>query len=230
MDKIKKNTYLYFFTTSYASGKKKIIFFRKEKSFFLLLWGRKKNWKEWKIVFIFINAFRNFIYMNFFFGWVISREMAWFFFFCLCPFLECWNVVLQAFWNYFNVTIVKKIFLYSCILSLWNLLTCRSLMSKVHYRKFSCLFVCFLCSLLLLLLLLFLLRGNGMFVCFYVHYYCFFFKWHFSFLSNSYNILSWNVEMWFYRKIFFCTLAFCLLTCRSLMFKVHYRKFACLLM
>ena len=46
--------------------------------------------------------------------------------------------------------------------------------------------------------------------------------------SFSVYVLSWNVEMWFYRKIFFCTLASCLLTCRSLMFKVHYRKFACL--
>src|SRR6266511_2036926 len=61
MAKIKKNTYLYFFTTSYASGKKKIVFFRKEKFFLLLLWGRKKNCfllrllrKEWKIVFFII--------------------------------------------------------------------------------------------------------------------------------------------------------------------------------
>ena len=122
MAKIKKNTYLYFFTTSYASGKKKIIFFRKEKSFFLLIimgkekklffikiikkgmencfllrkkicfyfyWRRIIGRKEWKIVFIFINAFRNFIYMNFFFWLSDLKRNGVIFLFCLCPFLEC---------------------------------------------------------------------------------------------------------------------------------------------
>src|SRR5947208_14599090 len=84
----------------------------------------------------------------------------------------------------------QKIFLYSCILSLWNLLTCRSLMSKVHYRKFSCLFVCFLCSLLFLLLF-FLLGGIDIFVCLFsmfiiiiIFFLIFFFLFFYLFFSS----------------------------------------------
>lgn len=140
--------------------RKKNDFSRKKKLFFIIIVKRKKicflllvverNVKivffigrNVKIVFIFINAFRNFIiYMNIFFWLSDLKRNCVIFLFLSNSFNVLYWKVLQTFWNYL------KIFLYSCILSLWNLLTCRSLMSKVHYRKFSCLFILYVLLLL----------------------------------------------------------------------------------